>query len=264
MSASAPPVTIRLWARSWWLVGNGPSYLLFRSEDRRVMHLTTTTYLPPNLREALKGYQVVKGGTLAPLVHALRLVNTRLLCSPSQSDDCIRCARHSLRVLSAIEHLVNNCSNQKGFEKALARLMSNIKAARRLTQVEIEFAGGAQFALSTDQERSKFWFSDSLNREVLLSDHPHIDKPQDSFRCVPNSPIASATQALWNREHHSWADRATCLYRIPTRKELRQELALDEPAVTKLCRTQGFRWLPRASVRASKSRTLSRPSLRAA
>jgi hypothetical protein len=264
MSASASPVTIRLWARSWWLVGSGPSYLLFRTQERRVMHLTTTAHLPRNLREALKGYQVVKSGALAPFVQALILVNTRLLCSPHQSDDGIRCARHSLRVLSAIERLVNKYSNEKRFEEALARLMSYIRAARRLTQAQIEFAGGDQFAISIDQERSKLWLSDSHEREVLIADCADIDGPQYSFRCVPNSPIARAAQALWDREQQSWGDRASCLYRVPTRKELREELLLDEPAVTKLCRAEGFGWLPRASVRDSKTQTQLRPSLWAA
>ena len=181
------------------------------------MHLTKTTHVPRNLREALRGYQVVKRGTLAPFVRALILVNTRLLCSPRQSDDGIRCARHSLRVLSAIERLVNKCSNQKIFEEALARLISNIRAARRLTQAEIEFAGGDEFAISIDKERSKLWLSDSLGREVLIGDYADIDCPQYSFRCVPNSPIAQATQALWDRERQSWSDRASCLYRVPPR-----------------------------------------------
>jgi hypothetical protein len=264
MSAVAPPVTIRLWARSWWLVGSGPSYLLFRTQEGRVMHLTTTTHLPRNLREALKGYQVVKRGTLAPFAQALILVNTRLLCSPRQSDDGIRCARHSLRVLSAIERLVNKYSNQKSFEEALARLISNIRAARRLRQAEIEFAGGDEFAISIDKERSKLWFSDSHDREVLIGDCADTNGPQYSFRCVHNSPIARATQALWDREQQSWSDRASCLYRVPTRKELREELLLDEPAVTKLCRAEGFGWLPRARVRDSKTRTFLRPSLWAA
>lgn len=264
MSASAPPVTIRLWARSWWLVGSGPSYLLFRTQEGRVMHLTTMTHLPRNLREALRGYQVVKRGTLAPFVRALILVSTRLLCSPRQSDDGIRCARHCLRVLSTIERLVNKCSNEKIFEEALARLVSNIRAARRVTQAEIRFAGGDEFAIPIDKERSKLWLSDSYDREVLIGDCADIDGPQYSFRCVPDSPIAQATQALWDREQQSWGDRASCLYCVPTRKELREELQLDEPAVTKLCRAEGFGWLPRASVRDSKRRTRLRPSLWAA
>jgi hypothetical protein len=255
MSASVPPVTIRLWARSWWLVGNGPSYLLFRTQEKRVMHLTRTTHLPRNLREALKGYQVVKRGALAPFVQALILINTRLLCSPAQGDDGIRCARHSVRVLSTIERLVNKYSTEENFEEALSRLTSNIRAARRLTQAEIAFAGGDQFAVSIDKERSKLWLSDSHDREVLVGDCADIDGSQDSFRCVPNSPIARATQALWDREQQNLGDRASCLYRVPTRKELREELLLDEPAVTKLCRAEGFGWLPRARVRDSKTRT---------
>jgi hypothetical protein len=263
MSASAPPVTIRLWARSsWWLVGNGPSYLLFLSKERRVIHLTKQ--LPRNLREALKGFQATENGTLVPLVHALSLINTGMLRSSLKSRHRLRCSRASLTVLDAIEHLIYHCPEEKSFENQLARFTSNIRAARRFGVAEIEFAGGDEFAISEDEKRGIFWIRDSRGREVMITDCTDPAGAQDSFRCVPYSPIARATQALWDREQQSFGDRASCLYRVPTRKELREELLLDEPAVTKLCRAEGFGWLPKASVRASKTRTGLRPSLWAA
>jgi hypothetical protein len=238
------PVAIRLWGRGWWLIGNGPSYLLFRAEEGRIMHLTTL--LPRNLRAALKGYQAIKNARLTPLVRALSLINTRLLYSPFHpTEDSIRCAKNTFIVLRTIERLIYHFADEKAFEDALARFASNLRAARRLTNTEIEFAGGSEFVLSTDLERAKFWLTDSFGREVLISDCADIAEPH-TFKCVIHSPIARAIAAIWNRERKSFGDRASCLYYIPTRKEVREELALDEPAITKLCRAEGLDWLPRA------------------
>jgi hypothetical protein len=80
---------------------------------------------------------------------------------------------------------------------------------------------------------------------MMITDYPDTVGAQFPFRCVPHSPIARITQTLWDREQQSFGGGATCLYRIPTRKEVCEELGLDEPAVTKLCCAEGFDWLPR-------------------
>jgi hypothetical protein len=247
------PVRIRLWARSWWLVGNGPSYLLFRAQERRVMHLTEQ--LPRNLREALKGYQAVKNGTLVPLVRALSLINTNALTSSKQTESSIRCKKAGVEILATLEYLIyNSFPSEKSFEEALARFTSCVRATRRLTEVEHEFAGGPEFPISIDKERSKYWISDSYGRELLIGDDTTIAGSQCTFRCVTHSRIARTTQTLWDREQQNFGSTATCLYRVPTRKELREELLLDEPAVTKLCRAEGFDWLPKASFRKRRKR----------
>jgi hypothetical protein len=58
---------------------------------------------------------------------------------------------------------------------------------------------------------------------------------------------------MGDAEIASFGGRVISLYRVPTRKELREYLCLDEPAVTKLCRAQGFEWLPRAAGAPTKS-----------
>jgi hypothetical protein len=264
MSASAPPVTIRLWARSWWLVGSGPSYLLFRAEEGRVMHLTKQ--LPRNLREALKGYQAVKNGRLLPQVYALNLIS--LLHSPLKDQDRLTYKEADFTVLSTIEHLIYQSPDEKNFEKGLARFASNIRAARRFVVAENEFAGGPKYTWAFDMARSTGWLIDACGREIMITYYTDparaTTEAKYRFRCVVDSPITRATQTVWNRERQSLGDQASCLYRIPTRKELREELLLDEPGVTKLCRAEGFGWLPRARVRDSKTRTGLRPSLWAA
>jgi hypothetical protein len=219
------------------------------------MHLTEQ--LPRNLREALKGFQAVQNGRLVPLVHALNRINTNALLSPNKTEDSIRCKKAGVEILATLEYLIyNSFPNKKSFEEALARFTSCVRAARRLTEAEVEFAGGPEFPISIDKERSKYWINDSHDRELLIGDCADLPGRQYNFRCVPVpcSPVARITQMLWNREQQSFADRATCLYRVPTRKELREELLLDEPAVTKLCRAEGFDWLPKASFRKRRKR----------
>jgi hypothetical protein len=89
--------------------------------------------------------------------------------------------------------------------------------------------------------RDIFWTRDIYgNQMVIYGDKPLV------FSCVTNSRIASCALKLWRQE-------PTSLYRIPTRKELRENLCLDEPAITKLCRAEGFDWLPRAAAARSVS-----------
>jgi hypothetical protein len=243
------PVETRLLARGWWLVGNGPSYLLFRREERRVMHLTKQ--FPRHLREALKGYQAVENGRLMPQVYDLNLIS--LLYSPAKGEERRECRKACLKVLSTIDRLIYQSPDKKSFEKRLARFVSDIRAAYSFVAAECEFGGGPNFTWSFDMERSTGWIVDSLGREVMMTCYTDPLRATTGakyrFRCVPHSPIARVTEALWNREQQNFGGGATSLYRIPDRKELREELLLDEPAVTKLCHAAGFYWLPKASFR---------------
>ena len=161
----ASDVSVTLWARGWWLVGNGPSYLLFRTEDRRVMHLTTQ--LTRNLREALKGYQAVKNGTLIPQVYDLNLIG--LLRSPPKGQGRLIYEEGCFRVLSRIERLIYQPPDEKSFEKGLASFASNIRAAHRFAVAEYKFLGGPKFTYSFDMERSTRWVIDSYGREIMVT-----------------------------------------------------------------------------------------------
>jgi hypothetical protein len=131
-------VNIYRWARGWYLVGNGPSYLLFRAEEKRpearVLHLTME--LPRSGRAALKGFRVIEDGKLIPPVPALRLINTALLFSPRSHEDVIRCRKASLEILGLIELMLAPSSEQT-FKARLSRFNSYIKAAHCLTTFEI-------------------------------------------------------------------------------------------------------------------------------
>jgi hypothetical protein len=244
MSARSEPVQICLWAKSWWLVGNGPSYLLFRAEEGRVMHLTTS--IPRKLRHALKGFSAIQKGKLEPLVRALTRINTAVLVQLELNDgpyteDAIRAKVASFTVLKEIECLVCKLPDEKIFKGQLARFASQLRAARRFI-MEHE----REYQVLMDEERSKFWFSDCHGRESLISDCFDSPGPKRVFRCEPDSLFARCAQELWHKEGARLRDRATVLYRVPTRKELREYLCSDEPTITKLCRAEGFDWLPRS------------------
>jgi hypothetical protein len=144
-------------------------------------------------------------------------------------------------VARGIERLIFQMPDEKIFEGNLARFGTMIRAARRF-QMEHH---GPEFVISMDEERCKFWFSDAHGHELLIVDCTDGHN-QHSLSCVTHSRIADCALALWNAEEESFGGGATSLYRVPTRKELREYLCLNEPAVTKLCRAQGFEWLPRA------------------
>jgi hypothetical protein len=264
------PVQICLWARSWWLVGNGPSYLLFRAEEGRVMHLTTG--IPRKLRHALKGFSAIQDGKLDQLVKALILIDTtflELLDFPEAmlplieelSTEEVNISRAAaFAVLREIEHLIQplDQNNEKLFEGRLARFASRVRAARRfLAEHGREFPTrfgaehGRMFPTSLDEERSIFWLSDWDGHELLISDYCDFPGPHRVFRCEPDSVFAQCAQELWHNEQQIWGNQRTVLYRVPTRKELREFLGSDEPTVTKLCRAEGLDWLPRASVTAA-------------
>jgi len=137
--------------------------------------------------------------------------------------------------------LVYQSPNELIFKAQLARFTSFIKAVRRLQMFEIEHYGGSQFELSfdsahsIDSAQSISSLSNSHGEEVLLSGAGH------AFASVPRSRIARCALEFWTREQN------TSLFYVPTRKELRENFALDEPAITKLCRSEGFGWLPSAS-----------------
>lgn len=207
------------------------------------MHLTSG--LPRKLRSSLKGFAAIQEGRLEPLVAALTRIDTTCLARLAgagsvYSPDAFRCVNGCVAVLTEIECLQRE-PDERIFAERLARFASRIRAARRF-RAEQE----GEYEISLDQGRSKLWFRDRHGREMLVSDCFDSGGPKRVFRCEPGSVIAQCAQALWVAEQAGFSTRSI-LYRVPTRKELREFLGVDEPSVTKLCRAEGFGWLPRAS-----------------
>jgi hypothetical protein len=215
--------------------------------------------LPRSMRIALKGFRVIENGKLSPPVHALRTINTDFLVFPYSSEDNIRRKEASLEILRLIELMVRPSSEQT-FKARLNRFNSYLKAAHCLTTLEIQSCGTDKLITSFDNERSMCSLIDSHGAEVLITDIFdcfNTASPKHVFTCVPRSQIARCASELWEREHLNSGGRFTSLYYVPTRKELRQYLGLDEPRITKLCSEEGFGWLPSAS-RAPVPKAISR------
>jgi hypothetical protein len=210
------PVQIRLLGQGWSLVGNGPSYLLFGVSTKEVMHLAGG--LHRELRDALKGYEAIRDGKLVPLVRAMTLF------SPMAE----------LLILDEIRQLIFRCSREEIFEGRLRRFATLIRAARRFQMYQ-----GPPGLPEGNAPRGSFFAHTQFGQHMLYS-----NSQNEPFRCKANSKIAQCAQALWRREQSHWDGQATVLYRTPTRKELREYLDSDEATVTKLCRAEGFDWLP--------------------
>ena len=222
---SQVPVAVRWWARGCWLVGNGPSYLLFQTERAIVTHLQSGLS-SRQLRRALKGFQAFEDGQLVPLLVAL-------LGYKDVGDWC------SFALLMEIRRLIYQEPQDKIFEGRLGRFATLIRAARCYQTL----AGPLGLPNCTDLELKKFGASDQDGHKLSFGYFRTIPV----FSCQSHSVVADCACALWKKEQARWGGRPIALYRVPTRKELRQYLGLDEPAVTKLCRAEGFDWLPRAA-----------------
>jgi hypothetical protein len=130
MKASAVPVV--LWAPGLYLVGDGPSYLLFPAEGRQVTHLTSASGLSRKVREALKGYQAIKDGKLVPLVQALLDFRVGADADFRSKEDAIRCFASRWIILMEISNLIHQSSEDKIFKTRLGKFNSAIKATRQL------------------------------------------------------------------------------------------------------------------------------------
>jgi hypothetical protein len=226
-----PPYKVSWWARGWWIVGDGPSYLLFRAEERRVTHLVAKA-IPHYLRESLHRFSAIENDKLVPLVRALIRLHA------ANADD-LDCRLASEAVAGEIERLIY-LPDQALFDAQLGRFASLVRAARRL-----QLYHGSEFHRSWNRERSIFTLSDSHGNEVLMSDAG--TQPRRVFRCVPHSRVAACATKLLAEEQESFVDQFRSLYCVPTRKELRLHLCRSDPDITKMCQTEGFDWLPRAT-----------------
>jgi hypothetical protein len=236
-------VQIWRWAGGWYLVGNGPSYLLF-CPNKEVMHLASGLHRA--LRRDLQGYSAIgAGGELVPLAWALALASSCAIYDIEPNLDAAKRKWAAYVVVREIEELIRQFQqNRKIFDDRLRRLATLIKAAGTL-----EMYHGppeAPGAPSVPSPPGSFFARARYGQRLLIMSNPHF-----VFRCEPDSPIAQCAQKVWRKEQAQWGDR-TVLYCVPTRHDLRDYLDKDEATVTKACRAEGCDWLPRA--RAGRTR----------
>jgi hypothetical protein len=139
-------------------------------------------------------------------------------------------------VIRAIEELIYQDSfDERLFTGHLRRLCTLIRAARQL-----ETHHGPPGVPQNVAAPPGSFFACAGGKRFLFT-------PSARFKVEPSSQIAQCARELWWKEQARLVDPATVLYRIPTRKELRRHLGLaDEASITKLCRREGFDWLPAA------------------
>jgi hypothetical protein len=232
------PVETYLWAGGWCLVGNGPSYLLF-TPSKEVIHLTSG--LDRALRRHLQGYRAIGSQSkLEPLVEALEQASSIVIYDLDWSADAPKRKLGAYKVVCEIEELIDEFRrDRENFERRLRRLATLIRAAGILRMYHRTPPEAPTGPAQKSPPESSF-ARNQYGQRLLIMHNPYF-----VFRLKPDSQIAGCAQELWRREQAHWRNRAAVLYRVPIRKELRAHLCLDEPAVTKLCRAEGFDWLPR-------------------
>jgi hypothetical protein len=226
MTGEAKSVQTRLWPGGWCLVGNGPSYLLFRNPEKEVTHLSSGMHR--ELREALKGYCAIQDDKLAPLVRALFLASADAIYDVEGRTNASERKWAAYMVVREITELIREFPQREIFARRLRRLATCLRAAG-----QYEMYHGAPGVPEGTYPPGSFFAHDLFGQRLLVTS-------SCVYKCEPDSRIARCAQELWRR------DGRTVPYRVPTRKELREYLCSDEPAVTKLCRAQGCNWLPKA------------------
>jgi hypothetical protein len=235
------PWQVERWPGGWCLVGDGPSYLLFCPLNKEVKHLTSELHRA--LRRDLQGYQAIgDDDRLEPLVWALARASAYAIYD---LDTAPRRKAAAFTVIQEIQRLIGSFPQPEIFEERLRRLNTLIRAAGVLGMYHGPPAAPGVPTLPSPP--GSFFTRDQYGQRLLI-----VSNPPFVFRCEPNSPIAQCAQKVWREEQAQWGDR-TVLYRIPTRAELGEHLCLDKSATTKLCRAEGFNWLPRESAGRPKS-----------
>ena len=237
MAPERSSVEICRWPGGWCLVGDGPSYLLFGHTQMEVTHLSIG--LHRELRDALKGYAAIQAGELAPLVEALGLAGPDWIYDPdslsSRSNDSSR-QWAAFVILREIQRLLRLFPKRATFEKELRRFCTSLRAAGQYAMYHT-----APGVPESSGPPASFFAHDRYGQRVWVSPDPQV-----AYRCEPDSKIAECAQKVWRQEQDGF-DGASVLYRIPTRKDIREHLNVVEARVTKLCRAEGFNWLPRAT-----------------
>jgi hypothetical protein len=222
-----------LWPGGWCLVGEGPSYLLFNHPQMKVTHLATG--LHRELRQSLKGYRAIRGGELAPLADALVLASAEAIDDADERVNAAARKQAAFVVVREIERLLRRFPERATFEKELRQFCSSLRAAGQYAMYHT-----APGVPEPESPPGSFFARDRYGQRLLV-----ISNPRAVYRCEADSPVAGCAQNLWR--HEQARSQRVVPYRVPTRKELREHLGTDEPAINKLCRKEGFWWLPRAT-----------------
>jgi hypothetical protein len=212
------PIQTSLWPGGWRLVGNGPSYLLFRHSKMEVTHLASG--LHRELHQSLARYRAIRGGELEPLADALILASAEAIYDADERANAPGRKQAAFVVMREIERLIRLFPERDTFEKELRRLCSSLRAAGHYAMYHT-----APGAPESESPPGSFFARDRYGQRLLFTSNP-----QAVYRCEPDSPFAKCAQELWRKEQAR--SQRVVPYRVPTRKELREHLGTAEPAIT--------------------------------
>jgi hypothetical protein len=231
------------------LVGNGPGYLLICSDQ--VLELNAG--ISPELKRILKGYNVVNDQGIDPLAyHLSRIYGGETFSGFPDSKNF---------VLDEISRIMKASDHQQR-DKVIRGFNNRLRAAWQMRhRQKAEF--DSHFVEDAERKR---WFvkngklvgvmdydyGDTGGSGSLISFHfKQYTKLANNLGCAPSSddlrrriePISFEVRTM---EESVFARVAFKLNRIPTKKNLRDELCSDTSSIAKLCKEYGFSWLPAA------------------
>jgi hypothetical protein len=243
------------WGYRRRLVGNGPGHLLFCSNQ--VLELNAG--ISPELKRVLKGYNVVNDQGIDPLAnHLARIYGGETFSGLPDSKNF---------VLDEISQ-IRETGNLKQRDKLIRDFDRRLRAAWQMRHRQrAEF--DSHFVEDVERKRwfvkngklvgvVDFDYGDMGGSGSLISYRfQEYTKLANDLGCAPSyddlrrriEPISFEVRTT---EESVFARVAFKLNRIPTKKDLRDELCRDTSAIAKLCKESGFSWLPAAQKSRSK------------
>jgi len=241
------------WGNGNALFGNGPGYLLFCPEDVLDLRTGLATVIEPELKRKLKGFRAIdaKTGEIDSLACDLSRI---------YGGDNFGGSRESKsNVLEAISQIM--AAEPEQLQKAVRRFSTLLKAGWNVRQWgKLGFV-----SVRSEPGICKLWFHAKNGNPVSVtdSDYGEDGRPGSllSFRehewdelvhNIGRKPtinecrkhLLPVTFSVKTTAQSNFARLAQQLRHVPTKKELKDELMVDEPTITRLCKEAGFSWLP--------------------
>jgi hypothetical protein len=241
------------WGNEKELIGDGPGCLLFCREDVLDLRTGSATKSAPELKKILKGFQALdaKTGEIYWLAYDLsRIYGGDNFGGFNESKN---------NVLEAISQIM---TAEKGeLQKATRRFSTLLKAGWTLRQWAKLDVGTIRF------ERSicKLWIVAKDGNPMSVTDYDYGENGRpgsllsfrehewdELVRSIGHKPtlnecrqhLQPVTFFVKTTATSDFARIAQERRDVPTKKELKEYLAVDEPTITRRCREAGFSWLP--------------------
>jgi hypothetical protein len=250
------------WGNGNALFGNGSGYLLFCQEGVLDLRTGPATQIAPELKKILKGFQAIdaKTGKIDPLAYDLSRIYG--------GDNFGGSGESKNNVLEAIGHIMT--AEPEQLQKEVRRFSTLLKAAWNLRQwAKLDFG-----SMRSKPGVCKLWFHAKDGTPLTVTDYDYGENERPgsllSFRehewdklvrSIGHKPTFNECRQFLQPVTFSVRTSVTSYFAriaqerrdVPTKKELKEYLAVDEPTITRRCREAGFSWLPTELVGRKKS-----------